>query len=236
MRRLAAAAAAALVATATPALAESPRGGSFEIGVGTYRPNIDSEFATAPGPYEQIFGGGQGWMFQLGISRALFTSMGSLEVGVRTGYFQKTGKGLIVDTSTTPPTFSPSGDETALRIIPTSLAVTYRLDLVPDRFHVPLAPYGRVALERYNWWVTDGAGKTVEKGATNGWSITGGVGLLLDFFDPGLAREMDRESGVNHTYLFFEVTRSTIDDFGSSKSWDLSSEKLSLTGGLLFVF
>ena len=73
-----------------------------------------------------------------------------------------------------------------------------------------------------------------DRARQHGWSNVTARVIAAD--DPGLAREMDRESGVNHTYLFFEVTRSTIDDFGSSKSWDLSSEKLSLTGGLLFVF
>jgi hypothetical protein len=41
---------------------------------------------------------------------------------------------------------------------------------------------------------------------------------------------------VNHTYLFFDVTKSKVDDFGGSKSWDLSDEKVSLAGGLMFVF
>jgi hypothetical protein len=224
-----------VLAAAPSAHAESPRWGALEIGAQTYRPDIDSEFAGSPGPYEAIFGSGRGFMFQLGISRALFTRVGSLELGVRTGYFQDTGKGLISDGGT-PPVYTPSGDDTKIKIVPTSVALTYRLDFIPERFKVPLAPYGRVTLERYNWWVTDGSGNSVEQGATNGWSVTGGVGFLLDVLDPMLARELDRDSGVNHTFLYFEVTKSSIDDFGSSTSWDLSDEKVSLGGGLLFVF
>jgi len=224
--------AAALALGAAPASAQSPRWGTLDLGVQGYRPNIDAEFPTRPGPYQTIFGSGRGWMFQLGVTRALYTQVGSLELGLRTGYFQDKGKGIIA--GSTPP--QPSGDDTAFRIVPTSLTLLYRFDWLADRWNVPLAPYGRAALERYNWWVTGGSGSTSKSGATNGWSVTGGVGFLLDFLDPGLAREFDADSGVNHTFIYAEVTKSRIDDFGSSKSWDLSDEKLSFGFGLSFVF
>jgi hypothetical protein len=128
------------------------------------------------------------------------------------------------------------GDDTSLRIVPTSLTLTYRFDWLATRHGIPLAFYARGALERYNWWVTDGGGDWAEKGATHGWSATGGVAFLLDFIDAGLARELDTDTGVNDTWLFFDVTTTKVDDFGSSKSWDLSGEELSLSGGLMFVF
>lgn len=218
------------LAAAVPAAAESPRWGSLEIGAMTYRPDIDSEFSAPPYPYATAFGTGRGFMFQIGVSRALFTKVGSLELGLRTGWFRDKGKGVLAGTAT------PSGDDTTFNVVPTSLALTYRFDLLADRWNVPLAPYGRATLERFNWWVTDGSGSWQEQGATNGWSVTGGVGLLLDFFDPQLARELDMDSGVNHTYVYFEVTKSKVDDFGSSSSWNLSDEKTSVGFGLLFVF
>jgi len=220
------------LAAAAPAAAASPRWGSLELGAQTYHPDIDSEFATSPGPYDTVFGGGRGFLFQLGFYRALYTQVGSLELGFRTGYFRDAGKAIV--TGSSPP--APSGDETTFNVVPTSLALTYRFDWLVERWNIPFTPYGRAALERFNWWVTDGTGSWVEQGATNGWSITGGVGLLLDFFDAQLARELDMDSGVNHTYLYFEVTHSSVDDFGSSKSWNLSDEKPSLGFGLLFVF
>jgi len=222
-----AALAAALLATT--ARAESPRWGSFEFQAGTYLPDIDSEFAgTTVRPFADILGG-SGWMFRAGVSRALFTSAGSLEVGVQSGYFQKTGKGRFLNGAESP-------DETKLKIIPMSLTLTYRFDVLAERLHVPLAPYARVGLERFAWWVTDGNGDTSMKGATNGWSAAAGLALLLDFFDPGLAREMDADSGVNHTYLFAEARKTTIDDFGSSSSWNLSEKNIAWSGGLLFIF
>lgn len=222
----------ALVAAPVVARAQpSPRHGSVELGAGTFRPDVDSEFAS-PGPYEQVFGGGRGWMFRAAVSKALFTRVGTLELGFKTGWFRDRGHGLIDAGGT----LTPSGDDSDFNIIPTSLMLTYRFDWLVERHGIPLAPYGRVAFERYNWWATDGKGDWTEEGSTHGWSASGGLALLLDFIEPGAARTLDRETGVNHTYLYFDVTKSQVDDFGSSSSWDLSDEEVSLSFGLMFVF
>lgn len=220
-----------------PALgrAESARLGSFELGAGPYRPDIDSDLAGAQ-PYRDVFGTGRGWMFRVGVSRALITYPGALELGFRSGFFRDSGHALQIDPATGLPTGEKSADTTTFNVVPTSLTLTYRFDLLADRYGIPLAPYGRVALERYNWWVTGGTGSTSKTGATNGYSFTGGIAFLLDFVDAGLARELDADTGINHSYLFFDVTKSKVDDFGSKKSWDLSDEKLSLGFGMLFVF
>jgi hypothetical protein len=228
---------ACLAALLIPALAraESSRLGSFELGAGPYRPDIDSDLVGAQ-PYRDVFGTGRGWMFRVGVSRALITHPGALELGLRTGFFRDSGHALQVDPVTGLPTGERSADTTTFNVVPTSLTLTYRFDLLADRYGIPLAPYGRVALERYNWWVTGGTGSTSKTGATNGYSFTGGIAFLLDFVDPGLARELDADTGINHSYLFFDVTKSKVDDFGSKKSWDLSDEKLSLGFGMMFVF
>lgn len=227
---------AALVALSGAARAESPRYGSFELGAGTYRPSIDSQPGlAAPLPYQDIFGGGRGWMFRVGISRAIFTYPGALEVGFRTGYFRVSDHSRQVDPATGAVTDLPSTDTTSFNVVPTSLMLTYRFDLLADQLGVPLAPYARVALERYNWWVS-GTGSSTKTGATNGYSATAGIAFLLDFLDAGLARELDADTGINHTYLFFDATKSWVKDFGSSKSWDLSDEKVSLAFGMMFVF
>jgi hypothetical protein len=224
-----------LSAGPSAARAESSRYGSFELGAGNYRPNIDAQAGlVAPLPYEQIFGTGRGWMFRAGISRAFFTFPGALEVGFRTGFFRDSGKGLQILNGAISDT--KSGDSTTFNVVPTSLTLTYRFDLLADRYNIPFAPYGRVALERYNWWVTGSSGSGGKSGATNGYSATGGLAFLLDFVDESLARELDADTGINHTYLFADVTKSWVKDFGSSKSWDLSDPKVSLAFGMLFVF
>ncbi len=233
MRKLALA---VLLLVAGPARAESPRWGSFQLQMASYRPNIDAEFGGAATPYRDIFGSGRSWMFKAQLASSVYSSFGTLDVGLGAGWFEKTGKGFIQGTTT------PSGDDTSLRIVPLSLSITYRLDAFVDR--IPLAPYARASLERWQWWVTNGGGGTASviggpsgEGATNGWSAGLGVCFLLDFLDPGLGREMDRDTGINHTYLFLEATRIKVDDFGSKKSWDLSNDKsLAWSGGILFVF
>ncbi len=240
MRRVLVAVAA--LAIASPAAAQfdeklgpSPRWGSLDIGFGPYVPDVDSEFPTKPGPYELMFGTKVGWVFTGTLSKSLFTRYGSLDVGFKTGYFSKSGKGLVADPSS-PTGFSRAGASSSFRIIPTSAVLTYRFDWPVERYKIPVAPYVRAAFERYNWWITRGTGGTVQKGATNGWSAAGGVALLVDRLDPQLAREFDQESGVNHTYLFFEVETAKIDDFGSSKSWDLSPKNFAWVSGMTFVF
>ena len=226
----------ALLLATAPALAESPRVGSFQLQMGGYRPNIDSELGGAATPYRDIFGTGRNFIYRAQVAGSLYAGFGTLDLGAGIGWFQKTGKGLIQGTTT------PSGDDTSLRILPLSLSLTYRFDPFVDK--VPFAPYARASLERWQWWVTNGGGGTAQviggpsgQGATNGWSAALGLCFLLDFLDPTLAREMDRDVGVNHTYLFLEASRTKVDDFGSRKSWDLSDDKtIGWSGGILFAF
>lgn len=208
---------------------ESPRWGSFELAAGTYRPDIDSDFPVGQGPFELVFGGGRDWVFKVHAAKALYVGWGSLEVGAGAGYFQAEGNARFQDGTVSP-------EKTRLRFFPIRATLTYRADFLERKLKVPLAPYVRGELTRYVWSVSGEGSASGQDGATDGWAVTGGLALLLDVFDPGLAREMDRDSGVNSTYLFFEVTKSRVDDFGSGTSWDLSDEKLSLTGGLLFAF
>jgi hypothetical protein len=229
----------ALLLAAAPALAESPRVGSFQLQMGGYRPNIDAEFGGAATPYRDIFGTGRNFMYRAQVAGSLYAGLGTLDLGFGIGWFQKTGKGIF---GQGPQQGQPSGDDSALRILPLSLSLTYRFDAFVDK--VPFAPYARVSLERWQWWVTNGSGGTAQvvggpsgQGATNGWGAALGLCFLLDFLDPTLAREMDRDVGVNHTYLFLEATRTKVDDFGSKKSWDLSDEKtIGWSGGILFAF
>jgi hypothetical protein len=227
--RAAAALLAALLATA--ARAESPRYGSFDLLFGTYLPNIDSEFSIHPGPWEKVFGGARDWMFRAGAYWAPYNGFGTVEIGGQLGFYGKTGTGQLA-------TGGSSGDSTGFRMIPTNAVVTYRLDTLGKGGYVlPVAPYVRLAFERYNWWVTNGNGKTTKTGATNGWSAAGGLSLLLDVIDPDAAREMDRNTGINHTYAVVEVRKTKVNDFGSSSSWDLSDRgSASWSFGLMFVF
>ena len=159
-----------------------------------------------------------------------------VDAGLGTGWFRAKGKGHYEDPPGSGVWVRSDADNTTFSIIPLTAALTVRVDGVAQRWPIPIDVYGRAALERYHWLVTDGAGSITKKGATNGWSVAGGVGLLLDFIDPILSRELDDDSGINATWLYFEVEKSVVNDFGSKKSWNLSDEALTLSGGLRMVF
>jgi hypothetical protein len=225
------AAALLLAAPAAWAQAETSRWGSLQLGGGPFVPRVDHEFSGAT-PYRDIFGGAPAPMWRLHVAKSIWSGSGSLEVGLRTGFWRKSGHAVI---ATGPNQGQRSGDRTTFNIVPTSLTLTYRADQIYEYWRVPLVPYASVALERYNWWVTKES-KWAKRGATNGWSATAGVALVLDWLDPGASRDLDNDVGVNHTALYFDVTKSRVNDFGSKKSWDLSEKKLLWSGGLLLVF
>ncbi len=230
--------AAALLAAAAPAAAQtpSPRYGSFELRFSGYHPNIDAEFGGRATPYADAFGGSRGLMFRFLVSRSLFTRFGTLDAGIGAGYWERYGRGHLTDGTT------PAGS-TAMKLLPLTVALTYRFVWLAERYGIPLAPYGRLAFERYQWWVDNGSGNTAVdaaghsgSGSTSGYSFTLGAAFLLDFLDPSLAREMDRDTGINHTYVFVDLTKSYVSDFHSATSWDLSDDKWTIAGGLMFVF
>jgi hypothetical protein len=199
------------------------------VKVASYRPDIDAEFTNGDTPYADVFGNKRGLFPKVLASWTVLDRFVQLDVGLGTGWFRAKGKGLLDSGAT-------SSDTTTFSIIPATLALTVRVDGVADRWPVPLSIYGRAALERYHWLVTNGAGTVTEKGATNGWSVAAGAALLLDIIDPQMARELDIDSGINHTWLFFEVEKNQVDDFGSKRSWILTDGRLTLAGGLRFVF
>jgi hypothetical protein len=233
--------AAVVALSAIPALAESPRSGSFELRLGTYRPDIDSEFGGAATPYGNAFGTSRGLMIQVVFSRSLYLSdLVTVDLGFGAGYWEKYGVGIC-----SPPDCATvqTGDSTSLLVIPLTLAATARLDWLIYKAGTPLAPYLRLSLHDYLWWTYGGSGGVSvvggQRGAgqTMGWSLTGGLGLVLDFLDEQLAREMDFDTGINHTILYVDVTKAWVDDFGSKSSWNLSPDASLWWGvGLLFVF
>ncbi len=125
--------AAALALAASPALAESPRFGAFELRLSGYRPNIDAEFGGRAHPYGDIFGDGRGLMAQAAFFRSLYIGYGTVDVGVGAGYWEKYGHGLLQSGAT-------AAETTALKIIPLSAILSYRFDWMADNLGIPLAP------------------------------------------------------------------------------------------------
>jgi hypothetical protein len=213
--------------------ASSPVIGSVEFRTGPYRPDVDGAIALNPGeqgPYEKSFGSGRPWGFNLHVARALpWRQYGTIELGGGAGYWAVNGQALDGNGN-------PTSESTALKMIPMELSATWRADLLWDRWRVPFVPYLRVAYQHYAWWITGPGGSTSKSGATVGYSYGGGLGLMLDLLDPMLAREFDADVGINHTLLIVDVAQTKVDDWGSSRSFNLSDSQPTYTIGLLFVF
>jgi hypothetical protein len=222
---------------------ESPRWGSFQISLSPFSPNIDSEFTNAISPpYATVFGTGRPLMVQGQFNKSLWiTEFGTLDLGVGAGFWEAWGQGSYTNADGT----VLRGGTTSLMIIPLQAQVGYRWEWFYERFSVPLEPYARFAIVDYIWstsgqsgvssWTSDGVAYR-GSGATFGWAGTLGLAIVLDAFDTGLSRQMDYDVGINRTLLFFDFTRSSVNDFGSSKSWQLGPSYWAWSAGLQFVF
>jgi hypothetical protein len=184
---------------------------------------------------------------------------GNFGVGHSIGYYRRTTHAFayntnpttgamtepcMVDSATNP--CARTGDTTALNIVPMSLLAVYRFDYLAKRYRIPFVPYFKIGIAYYAWWIENGGGfLSVSKfqqngktdsgyGGTWGWVMNPGGAFLLDVLDPGAARTMDAELGINHTYLFCELHYADITNFGSGKRMNLSDT--TLNAGLAFEF
>jgi len=201
----------------------SPRQYAIEARFGLYTPNVDSEFSKTT-PNADVFGTKRRPMWQIEFDWEFLQEFGTLSLGGVIGYYKEnaqacTRAGLQPDgTCPTPDPKDPaaatkgrSGDNTGLRLIPLAALLVYRMDEAANRWKIPLVPYAKIGLNYTIWTVTNGngdiawSGNNKGQGGTMGWQAAVGLSLSLDFLDPGAARGFDADSGVNHTYAFFEL-------------------------------
>lgn len=229
---LAAAALLVAVAAPQPAMAASPLTSSLDVRVTRYQPAIDSAFSGKAKPYADVFGD-SAWQFGMSYDTRLWDRFGTLSAGFGVNYWTKEGKGVVKASG------EASGDTTSLQILPLSLDLVYRFDVLSERWGIPFVPYAKAGLAYNVWWMRNGideiatttasdGAKHEALGATGGWHGTLGLRFMLDVLEPQSQRSFDIEMGVNHSYLFAEYQMMTADDFGSGKSLVLSDD--------LFVF
>ncbi len=210
---------------------ESPRSWTFNFRVGPYKPEIDSELSAKPGPYESVFQDDSAWMFRWEFGRLITDVPGSIFFTAEAGWGRVKGHGIL------PGTGERSSDTTKMNFVPLSFGIFWQMDIFARRWNVPLVPYARAGFTYSIWWIKDGVGSTAKittqsgdtlhgRGGTWGAYFGGGLRLMLDTFASQMARSFDEEMGVNDSYIFFEVLRNQQDDFGSSKSFDLSDTLL----------
>jgi len=184
--------------------AESPISGMFSFSLGGYTPQVDSEPGLTAQPYSQAFGTKSMLLFEAEWDRELWQQFGSLALGVSAGYGEVYGKGLFAANDAT------SSDNTALKVVPLKLLGTYNFNVLARRYGIPLVPFAKGGIVWELYQITNGSGDTATangesgQGARWGWEGDVGLSLLLDWFDPTLAKNFDIDVGVNHTYFFAE--------------------------------
>jgi hypothetical protein len=121
------------------------------------------------------------------------------------------------------------GEKTTLSLIPVTATASIRFDALPRRFKIPLILAARIGWEWAHWSTDTGA-----RNDAQGWSLgpvfSGQVALDLDTFEPGGARALDEEWGINHTYLYFELFHFE----PTSKSLPVGTTSWMLGLGLVF--
>lgn len=216
--------AAALPAAAQPLTVETPRDWVLDAQLGGYYPDLDSEFGSAT-PFADIYGTDDRLLFQLSIEKLIWKGFGTFGLGLSSGYSEFYGRALFTTGSQSG---QASSDNDSLHVVPIQAFAAYRFDVTAQEWSIPLVPYGKIGTGAWLWWT---GGKD---GARAGFSASAGLALHLDFFDPRLAREFDREIGVNNSYIYFDYTYWNVNGFGSD-GFDLSDNSI-LSGGMSFEF
>jgi hypothetical protein len=232
---------------------ESPQRFLIEVKFGPYLPDIDKRWTGAGfGPYATIYGRTddlgvatkpprQRLFSVLGFEWQFYHKLGGpLSLGFTVGYFGDSAQALIADGVPAGENVRSEADTTRFNIVPLTLLLGYRFELLADRFRVPLVPYARGGIGYGFWWEkkggkisTNDAGQKAHGGSI-GWQVNLGLMLRLDFIERGAAYDLDRMTGINHTYIFGEWQFSHLDGFGSDKAMSVGDD--TFTVGLAVAF
>ncbi len=216
---------------AAPPTFHSPQSFTVALRLGPYSPSIDSEPALkGKTPYKDIFGTQTPLMWRVGLDYDVFKKFGRLSVGLSLGFWQALGKGRSKSTD------QPTGDTILLNLWPLTPSVAYRFDVPWVRYGVPLVPFARFGYG-FTKWSSSKNGQTSTFGgdSASGWArgieYAVGVELVLDAFDPQQAVELDQDSGINSTRLFFDFEGMSWRGAGG-----LRLDGTSFGGGLALAF
>jgi len=220
---------------------ESPQRFALELRFGPYLPEVDDEFGPGVTPYRNFFGSDRGLMSQIELDYQFFNLSGTAAIGLSLGYFRDTGKSFVEPGPGQTAT-ERSGDSSRLSLFPTALMLVYRADQAYRLWRIPVVPYAKIGINYTLWRISDGNGLIAEggtlggkgRGGTLGWQGAVGVSLVLDFIDPGAARNLDGESGINRTHLFIELAKFSVSGLGQEGRLHVGDT--TWLAGLLFEF
>ncbi len=254
---------ASILATARPASAddesgvltsrhktyESPQNFAFEIRVGPYHPRVD----TAPelggsGPYQAIFGDGLRWEVSAEFDWQAFRipHLGTIGPGVSIGYTSSSALAPLVK----PVNGSTlSGETTSLSIYPTYAVAVLRIDVLSRDLRVPLVPYLKGGMGLGFWNASNSGGTScyaptvngkassscvLGEGHTVGYQLAAGIALDMNFLDRRSSQGFDNATGINHTFIFFELQDYALNGLFQSNALYIGNENWTM--GLGFEF
>jgi hypothetical protein len=225
---------------------------AFEFKIGPYLPEVDKQYKGAGlGPYATIFGqtnsDGEavkkpkvGVMPAFAFEWQFVYLAGPLALGTQVSMFFDKADALLADPAANE-NIRSSADTTRFGMVPVSLMLIYRFELLADFYKVPLVPYAKAGLAYSFWWVKDGTGKVAKNeagkkghGGVVGWQLNPGVMLRLDFIERGASKKLDQTTGINHAYIFGEFQLTRLRNFGIGNSIDLGDK--TVLGGLAIEF
>lgn len=231
---------------------ESPQRFAVELKFGPYLPDIDNRWeGEGLGPYATIYGRTDEFgnatqpprkrLFSVvGFEWQFIHLGGPFSLGFTIGYFGDSANALIAGGVAEGENARAEADKTRFNIVPLTLLLGYRFELLADRFRVPLVPYARGGVGYGFWWEKKGGELSTNdagvksRGGSIGWQVNLGLMLRLDFIERAAAVDLDRLTGINHTYIFGEWQFSHLDGFGSDKFMPVGDD--TFTVGLAFEF
>ena len=147
-----------------------------------------------------------------------------LEVGIAGSYGSTSGKGQQV-------AHQSAAGEVTFAHAPVDIFLLGRGIFKEDQLLVPYLGAGYTRM----FYREEVQGEGTTKGSVNGYHARGGVQLLLDGLDSEAAKNLYRDFGMHHTYLFLEgkYTRATADTVAAGS---VNIGGTSCLGGFLFEF
>lgn len=197
---------------------ESPQHWAFELRFGHYTPKIDDEFGGS-GPYKQVFGTDKRWFggLELDYQALRIPYVGTLGPGISWAYTHMNAGTKLSGTD------EASTEDTSLWIMPMYLAAVLRVDVLSREFRVPLVPHLKLGFSYALWETSNGSGTSryesggdsiLGRGSSYGWNLGLGLAVQLDPIDRHSARQLDNNTGINHSYVFAEWMYLRLDGFG----------------------
>ena len=189
-----------------------------EFRVGPYLANVDKEFEGAATPFDDTFGDKKRYQFGVEADYQFYRIpwIGTLAAGFAWSFTRYSGFAPLESDPTV-----ESQHPTALRIMPMGVLGVLRLDVLVQKWSIPIVPYVKGGLGMGHWRTTDAGSISVDENGVKGkgfeWGLQyhfGGM-LWLNIFAPQLSLDMDNSTGVNNAYLYFEYMASDIDSFGN---------------------